>query len=173
MFTPSGRFRSGMRLCLSISDYHPKTWNPAWSVATILTGLLSFMVADESTAGSISTTEDFKIECARKSKSFNNTSNSQFAEIFPDVVAQNSIDIKKQQEEAANTAAAPAASRRLVPVNLTDNKDNAEEIPDETNDNNSNNNSNRARFSRGQKILCIAVLFVSWLVASKFFASEI
>lgn len=33
-----------LRLCLSISDFHPDTWNPAWSVATILTGLLSFMV---------------------------------------------------------------------------------------------------------------------------------
>lgn len=33
------------RLCLSISDYHPDTWNPAWTVSTILTGLLSFMVA--------------------------------------------------------------------------------------------------------------------------------
>lgn len=32
------------RLCLSISDFHPDTWNPAWSVSTILTGLLSFMV---------------------------------------------------------------------------------------------------------------------------------
>lgn len=33
------------RLCLSISDFHPDTWNPAWSVSTILTGLLSFMVS--------------------------------------------------------------------------------------------------------------------------------
>jgi len=33
------------RLCLSISDFHPDTWNPAWSVSTILTGMLSFMVS--------------------------------------------------------------------------------------------------------------------------------
>lgn len=44
MTTPNGRFKVNMRLCLSISDYHPDTWNPAWSVSTILTGLLSFMV---------------------------------------------------------------------------------------------------------------------------------
>lgn len=44
MFTPNGRFKVNTRLCLSISDFHPDTWNPAWSVATILTGLLSFMV---------------------------------------------------------------------------------------------------------------------------------
>jgi ubiquitin-protein ligase len=28
---------------LFVSDFHPASWNPAWSVATILTGLLSFM----------------------------------------------------------------------------------------------------------------------------------
>lgn len=38
MITPNGRFKTNKRLCLSISDFHPDTWNPAWSVATILTG---------------------------------------------------------------------------------------------------------------------------------------
>ena len=46
MITPNGRFATNKRLCLSISDFHPDTWNPAWSVATILTGLLSFMVIE-------------------------------------------------------------------------------------------------------------------------------
>lgn len=45
MMTPNGRFQTNTRLCLSISDFHPDLWNPAWSVATILTGLLSFMVS--------------------------------------------------------------------------------------------------------------------------------
>lgn len=44
MTTPNGRFRTNTRLCLSISDFHPDTWNPAWSVSTILMALLSFMV---------------------------------------------------------------------------------------------------------------------------------
>ena len=43
VFTPSGRFEPGARLCLSMSDYHPESWNPAWSVETLLVGLLSFM----------------------------------------------------------------------------------------------------------------------------------
>lgn len=34
------RFKTSTRLCLSISDYHPDSWNPAWSVSTILTGTL-------------------------------------------------------------------------------------------------------------------------------------
>lgn len=60
MITPNGRFKENTRLCLSMSDYHPDTWNPGWSVATILNGLLSFMTGDESTTGSITTTQQEK-----------------------------------------------------------------------------------------------------------------
>ncbi|CAF89614.1 unnamed protein product, partial [Tetraodon nigroviridis] len=55
MITPNGRFKCNTRLCLSITDFHPDTWNPAWSVSTILTGLLSFMVEKGPTLGSIET----------------------------------------------------------------------------------------------------------------------
>ncbi|KAJ0407817.1 hypothetical protein P43SY_008278 [Pythium insidiosum] len=43
MMTPNGRFMTDKRLCLSMSDFHPETWNPMWSVSSILTGLYSFM----------------------------------------------------------------------------------------------------------------------------------
>lgn len=43
MITPSGRFQINTRLCLSISDFHPDTWNPSWTVSTIIMGLISFM----------------------------------------------------------------------------------------------------------------------------------
>lgn len=46
MSTPSGRFQPDTRLCLTMSDFHPSLWNPSWSVATILNGLLSFMVSN-------------------------------------------------------------------------------------------------------------------------------
>ena len=44
MMTPNGRFKTNQRLCVSMSDFHPETWNPMWSVSSILTGLYSFMV---------------------------------------------------------------------------------------------------------------------------------
>jgi ubiquitin-conjugating enzyme E2 J2 len=71
MLTPNGRFKTDFRLCLSMSDYHPDTWNPAWSVATILTGLLSFMLEDTETTGSIRTTEREKQLLARSSMAWN------------------------------------------------------------------------------------------------------
>ena len=53
MLTPSGRFKVNTRLCLSMSDFHPESWNPMWSVATIIQGVQSFMASDELTTGGI------------------------------------------------------------------------------------------------------------------------
>ena len=68
MITPSGRFKPNTRICLSMSDYHPDTWNPAWSVLTILTGMLSFFTGEESTTGSINTSVNHRKVLAQKSK---------------------------------------------------------------------------------------------------------
>ncbi len=56
MITPSGRFQEKTRICLSISDFHPETWNPIWKVETILTALVSFMNSDENSTGCVMTT---------------------------------------------------------------------------------------------------------------------
>jgi ubiquitin-conjugating enzyme E2 J2 len=42
MLTPSGRFATHTRICMSMSDYHAELWNPAWTVQAILVGLQSF-----------------------------------------------------------------------------------------------------------------------------------
>jgi len=84
MITPNGRFKTNFRLCLSMSDYHPKTWNPAWSVSTILTGLLSFMLEDTPTTGSIVTSKKDKINFALKSKDYNRN-DLKFRNIFPEL----------------------------------------------------------------------------------------
>ena len=51
MLTPSGRFETNVRICLSISDFHPETWVPAWSLSCVLNGVLSFMLESTSTEG--------------------------------------------------------------------------------------------------------------------------
>ena len=43
MMTPTGRFKTDTRLCLSMSDYHPETWSSSWQIRTVVLGLLSFM----------------------------------------------------------------------------------------------------------------------------------
>ncbi|XP_062821593.1 ubiquitin-conjugating enzyme E2 J2 [Anolis carolinensis] len=93
MITPNGRFKCNTRLCLSITDFHPDTWNPAWSVSTILTGLLSFMVEKGPTLGSIETSEFTKRQLASQSLAFN-IKDKVFCELFPDVVEE----IKQKQK---------------------------------------------------------------------------
>eukprot|EP00955_Chlamydomonas_euryale_P118540 366548-Chlamydomonas_euryale.AAC.2 len=43
MLTPSGRFETSTKICLSISSHHPEHWQPSWSVRTALTALIAFM----------------------------------------------------------------------------------------------------------------------------------
>ncbi|CAI4413484.1 CFA_G0015480.mRNA.1.CDS.1 [Saccharomyces cerevisiae] len=106
MVTPNGRFKPNTRLCLSMSDYHPDTWNPGWSVSTILNGLLSFMTSDEATTGSITTSDHQKKTLARNSISYNTFQNVRFKLIFPEVVQENVETLEKRkldEGDAANT----------------------------------------------------------------------
>jgi ubiquitin-conjugating enzyme E2 J2 len=57
LLTPNGRFSTNKRICTNFSDYHPELWQPSWTVATIVVGLISFMNQDEITAGAIRTTD--------------------------------------------------------------------------------------------------------------------
>ncbi|CAM6002497.1 unnamed protein product, partial [Sphagnum balticum] len=82
MLTPSGRFKESTRLCLSMSDFHPETWNPLWSVSSILSGLLSFMLEDTQTYGSIHTSDAVKRALAKQSIAFN-LRNDTFCKLFP------------------------------------------------------------------------------------------
>lgn len=91
-FTPSGRFSPGHKICMSMTSYHPSTWNAAWSVSTILTGLLSFMLTDEVTAGGIKTTEEEKKQLAKESHAFNLRS-KKFKEVFPDYATAEMKDL--------------------------------------------------------------------------------
>jgi len=85
MITPNGRFAVDKRLCLSISDFHPESWVPTWSVATILNGVLSFMIEDSPTTGSIETTLAEKRKLRDQSIAFNQR-DMMFCSLFPDLV---------------------------------------------------------------------------------------
>ncbi|TQE09757.1 hypothetical protein C1H46_004714 [Malus baccata] len=85
MTTPNGRFMTQKKICLSMSDFHPESWNPMWSVSSILTGLLSFMMDTSPTTGSVNTTVAEKKRLAKASLAFN-SKNVTFQKIFPEYV---------------------------------------------------------------------------------------
>ncbi|XP_051172021.1 ubiquitin-conjugating enzyme E2 J2-like [Leptopilina boulardi] len=97
MTTPNGRFKVNTKLCLSISDFHPDTWNPAWSVSTILTGLLSFMIENSPTLGSITTTDYEKKHLAAQSLEYN-LKDKIFCELFPETVSDIKKELERQKE---------------------------------------------------------------------------
>lgn len=87
MHTPSGRFQPSTRLCLSISDFHPKSYNPAWEVSTILIGLMSFMTSDEMTTGSVSATDAERRWTAARTRWWNSTGGGTGSRAIPGVTA--------------------------------------------------------------------------------------
>jgi ubiquitin-conjugating enzyme E2 J2 len=97
MFTPSGRFQTDKRICFSMSDFHPGSWNPAWSVSTILTGLLSFMLSDEMTTGSVTSKDSDKHIFAAQSHSWN-IRQKKFKEVFPDFCTPTPRDLPNMGE---------------------------------------------------------------------------
>eukprot|EP00658_Telonema_sp_P-2_P075944 TRINITY_DN6580_c0_g1_i10.p1 TRINITY_DN6580_c0_g1~~TRINITY_DN6580_c0_g1_i10.p1 ORF type:complete len:219 (+),score=42.70 TRINITY_DN6580_c0_g1_i10:231-887(+) len=87
MFTPNGRFDTNVRICTSYSDYHPESWNPAWSCATILIGLQSFMLEDSPSAGCISRSEAIRKQLASNSLEFNQANHVYRRAFDPDAIA--------------------------------------------------------------------------------------
>jgi len=99
---PYFRFATNTRLCLSISDFHPESWNPAWSVGTILIGLQSFMTDTEITSGAIRTSAAEKKRLAAESLAFN-MKNPTFRKIFPEFVEKYKHRLKQQSNDSNNT----------------------------------------------------------------------
>jgi ubiquitin-conjugating enzyme E2 J2 len=120
MITPTGRFAVNTKLCLSITDFHPESWNPLWSVGSILNGLLSFMHDSMVTTGSITTSPEEKRRLAQESLSFN-MKNPTFRKVFPEWVEEHTLrstaaaqKLLREPQAAVTeqgTAAAPKAAK--------------------------------------------------------------
>jgi hypothetical protein len=99
MITPSGRFAVLTKICMSMSDFHPELWNPAWTVRTILVGMLSFMNTEELTTGGIRASEATRIQYARDSLTLI-SKDEIVQEIFPDIIT---LATSRLVEEAQRT----------------------------------------------------------------------
>lgn len=106
-------FQTNTRLCLSISDYHPDTWNPAWTVSTIITGLMSFMNDNQPTLGSLVSSESERKLLARKSRQFN-LKDKTFCVLFPEEVEKIKAEMEAMnQEELESIKEEDAALKRF------------------------------------------------------------
>lgn len=69
MRTPSGRFTTGKDICMTITNWHQELWNPAWTVKSVVLGLISFMTdpSQPTGVGSTQVTKTLAKEYAQKS----------------------------------------------------------------------------------------------------------
>mmetsp|Transcript_16564 Transcript_16564/g.42533 ORF Transcript_16564/g.42533 Transcript_16564/m.42533 type:complete len:119 (+) Transcript_16564:458-814(+) len=93
-----------------MSDFHPETWVPAWSVASILNGVLSFMLETTPTVGSVEASEAERKRLALVSHAWNRKT-PLFCELFPGLVVPASESESTLEAEAAATDEATQAAR--------------------------------------------------------------
>ncbi|GAA5885309.1 hypothetical protein JCM3774_004567, partial [Rhodotorula dairenensis] len=71
MLTPSGRFEINKKICLSISSFHPETWQPSWGIRTALVALMAFFESEAKGAvGSLDAPPAERQRMARSSRHF-------------------------------------------------------------------------------------------------------
>ncbi|KAH8926278.1 UBC-like protein [Atractiella rhizophila] len=71
LLTPSGRFQTHTKICLSITGYHEEAWQPAWGIRTALVGLSAFFLTDPKGAiGSLETGEEERRRLAKASRTW-------------------------------------------------------------------------------------------------------
>ncbi|KAJ1506291.1 Ubiquitin-conjugating enzyme E2 J1 [Coelomomyces lativittatus] len=69
--TPSGRFEINKKICLSVTNFHPETWQPAWGLRTFMIGITSFMTVESADSiGSMQWTSEERQAAAVSSKSW-------------------------------------------------------------------------------------------------------
>lgn len=122
MLTPNGRFITGRRLCLSMSDYHPESWNPMWSVSTIITGLISFMAETAPTLGSMESSTAQKKKYAKYSLEFN-VKDPQFRQLFPELVEKHE-EIMNERIKLLGEHAVQQEKEEFAVMNRSNKKDN-------------------------------------------------
>jgi len=89
-----------------MSDYHPETWLPLWTVQSILNGLLSFMLEDTPTLGSITTSDSEKRKFALQSMRFNQHI-PQFKKLFPELLKDIPPETPKEITQEKNETQIP------------------------------------------------------------------
>ena len=127
MITPNGRFKPNAKICMNYSDFHPETWNPMWSVSTVLHGLLAFMLDSSPAVGVIQTTAAQKRGLAAASWA-SCASEDSVRDLFPEAftpeaeqtlkarVAASAHAAKDEEEDEHQIQAAGAGAGAPVPA---------------------------------------------------------
>ncbi|XP_064595403.1 ubiquitin-conjugating enzyme E2 J1-like [Liolophura sinensis] len=101
LLTPNGRFEVNKKICLSISGYHPESWQPSWSIRTALLAIIGFMPTHGAGAiGSLDYTAQERKSLAKKSQSWQCPSCGDISNVLPQVTEAS----KETSKEAKHLA---------------------------------------------------------------------
>jgi len=126
LYTPNGRFAINTKICLSISGYHPESWQPSWSIRTALLAIIGFMPTPGNGAiGALDYTDEERQVLAKKSVDWRcQTCNACMKEILLPLTttgdnneASEAKELAKQiefKDESANASAASAFNATAV-----------------------------------------------------------
>lgn len=136
VLTPNGRFEVGKKICLSISGFHPETWQPSWSIRTALLAIIGFMpTPGQGTIGSLDYTPDERKALARRSVDWsctqcgtastlllppsqekNEEQKEEMEKIVKSVAFKSEEEIAQQKKASATAEATPSSSANSGPV---------------------------------------------------------
>ena len=103
MLTPNGRFAPNQSVCMSMTEWHQESWNPAWSATAITSGFLSFMTANEHTSGSVRTNDEEKRSLAEKSLEWN-VAQPGLLKRFPELASKEKMEALKMKKPTTRVA---------------------------------------------------------------------
>ncbi|KAJ7363415.1 Ubiquitin-conjugating enzyme E2 J1 [Desmophyllum pertusum] len=103
LLTPNGRFEVGKKICLSMSAHHPETWQPSWSIRTVLMALIGFMPTQGAGAiGSLDyTTQERKVLAKRSLDWKCNGCDVCMKTTLPEATGESSKEAEKEAAELA------------------------------------------------------------------------
>lgn len=105
MITPNGRFEPNSNICMSMTAWHPESWQPSWQCATILQGLASFMGEESSAIATIKKSAAERKKLAENSRNWNIDNVPQYKILFPDR-HERSVKIRKGELKIEDVSSA-------------------------------------------------------------------
>jgi ubiquitin-conjugating enzyme E2 J1 len=117
MLTPSGRFATDTKICLSISSFHPESWQPSWSVRSALIALIAFMqTSGDGAIGSIEVSTEIRRQMAVEARiTPPKHANAERQELIKRMHAQ-MLDME-DRSRAIHKAVAGSPGSRMVELN--------------------------------------------------------
>jgi hypothetical protein len=114
---------------MTISDFHPESWSPLWTVGTILTGIVSFFHSPEMTTGGLAASIRERKALAATSKLYN-SKDKIYVELFGNDPPENLFeeadkimkDIVKARIELSSKQKALSAPLPTIPTIPTSEK---------------------------------------------------